>query len=64
MCNMAPRTYVPTLRVLTWALKRFVNKYQVKIEQNTDSTTYAVILELLALADQLLILLGEPPIND
>lgn len=61
---MAQRTYVPTLRVLTWALKKFVNKYQVKIEHNLDSTTYEVLLELLVLADQLLILLGEPPIED
>lgn len=61
---MAQRTYVPTLRVLTWALKKFVNKYQVKIEHNLDSTTYEVLLQLLALADQLLILLGEPPIED
>lgn len=64
MCDMAQRTYVPTLRVLTWALKKFVNKYQVKIEHNLDSTTYEVLLQLLALADQLLILLGEPPIED
>lgn len=60
---MAQRTYVPGLRVVTYLLKRYVNRNQVKLQQNLDPAIYALLLVLLEAADDLLIALGEPPID-
>jgi hypothetical protein len=60
---MAQRTYTPTLRVITWALKKFCDRYAVKLEENLSPEVYALLLILLDAADDLLIALGEAPIN-
>lgn len=57
------RTYVPTLRVVTYALKRYVNRNQVKLQENLSPATYTLLLTLLEAADQLLIALGAEPIG-
>jgi len=59
---MASRTYVPQLRIITAILKRYVNKYQVKLQENLSEEIYALLLVLLDAADALLIALGEAPI--
>jgi len=59
---MASRTYVPQLRIITAILKRYVNKYQVKLQENLSEEVYALLLVLLDAADALLIALGEAPI--
>jgi len=56
---MASRTYVPQLRIITAILKRYVNKYQVKLQENLSEEIYALLLVLLDAADALLIALGE-----
>jgi hypothetical protein len=60
---MAQRTYVPQLRIVTYLLKRYVNRNQVKLQANLDPAVYALLLTLLDAADDLLIALGEPDIN-
>jgi len=60
---MASRTYVPQLRIITAILKRYVNKYQVKLQENLSEELYALLLVLLDAADALLIALGEAPIT-
>jgi len=59
---MASRTYVPQLRIVTAILKRYCNKYQVKLQENLSEEIYALLLVLLDAADALLIALGETPI--
>lgn len=59
---MAGRTYVPQLRIVTAILKKYVNKYQVKLQENLSEEVYALLLVLLDAADALLIALGETPI--
>lgn len=60
---MATRTYTPTLRVLTWALKKFCDRNAVKLQQNLSPELYAILLVLLDAANDLLIAMGEPPVN-
>lgn len=57
------RTYVPTLRIVTQALKAYVNRNQVKLQQNLSPEVYSLLLTLLEAADDLLIALGQPPIG-
>lgn len=60
---MAPRTYVPQLRILTHILKRYIDRNQVKLQANLTPELYALLLTLIEAADELLIALGEPTIN-
>lgn len=60
---MASRTYVPTLRFVTNELKKYVNRNQIKLQQNLSAPTYQLLLDLLTIADALLVALGAPDIN-
>lgn len=61
---MAVRTYTPTLRVLTFALIKFVNRYREQINKNTTPEVQALLDVLLDAAQALANALPASPLGD
>lgn len=60
---MASRTYTPTLRVLAYAIIKFVARYRTQIDKNLDAPTKALLDALLEAAQALADALPEPTLN-
>lgn len=60
---MASRTYIPTLRILTYGIIKFVARYRQQINRNLGEGQIALLDVLVAAAEALADSLGEPVIN-
>lgn len=60
---MANRTYLPTLRVLTYAIIKFVARYRVQIDRNLGEGQIALLNALIAAAQTLADSLGDPVVG-
>lgn len=60
---MAQRTYIPTLRVLTYAILKFVARYRQQIDRNLGSGQIALLNALLLAAQELADSLGDPVVG-
>ena len=60
---MAARTYVPTLRLLTYAITKFVTRYRDKIDANLSEPNRVLLTTLLNAANALAAALPEPGVN-
>lgn len=59
---MGSRTYIPTLRVLTYAIIKFCARYRAQIERNLGEGQLALLDALLLAAQSLADSLGAPVI--
>ena len=61
---MASRTYVPTLKLLTYGIIKFVTRYREQINKNLSTEVQALLDVLLNAAQALADALPVQPIGD
>ena len=61
---MASRTYLVGLWLASKALKKYITRWQVQIEDNTSPETYSCVLAVLTALDECLPLIQpNPPVT-
>lgn len=60
---MATRTYIPGLRLVLKAAKRYLARWQVSLEENLTAPQYTCALAALSAITECLIALGEEALN-
>lgn len=61
---MASRTYVPTLRLLTYAILKFVARYRTQIDKNLTPELRSLLDVLVNAAQALANALPDPVLGD
>jgi len=60
---MASRTYIPTLRFLTYAITKFVTRYRQQIDNNLSAPVRVLLTQLLEAANALAAALPDETVN-
>lgn len=60
---MAIRTYIPQLRILLAAIKLYMNRWQVKLQENLTTQQYQCLVAVIEAVDLCLIALGPQEVN-